>query len=453
MYSGKLNYKYLITFLFIFFASSYLYSNLPFIDHDTVIYRIIGRDIFETQSLPYTKTFDHKPIVTYYIYGFLNLILHSNLNLITSLACCLISALILCKGNLNSFFILSSGLICGSALYSYMSGNTEILMLPFISAYLYTFDRKGLPKFFVLGVLAAILFNINYLAAVIMMPVSLYMFFNNTFANIIKSIIYFLLGFLTASFFIFLPFIAWNQSILDYFNLQHQFLKSYSNAITFNSSKSLIKFTLLLLPSLAVFICFLKKDREFILYILLFLGTVLASFSSGHGYIHYLVPLSIPMSLMFLSSFNYKKTYTLLGVLPIILGLIYILIVSIPAIKSPKGPTYLLSDQGKKDLLHINQLAQIDNTSLNIKSSHIIYLFSKARNINKLVFPDHPDIFYGKDSEKYYIEQINKHPHLIMTEINMCQSNSNVCDLIKKNYNYDSTSHYDFGYDLYVRKK
>lgn len=453
MYSGKLNYKYLITFLFILFASIYLYSNLPFIDHDTVMYSIIGRDIFETQSLPYTKTFDHKPIVTYYIYGFLNLILHSNLNLITSLACCLISALILCKRNLNSFFILSSGLIFGSAVFSRLSGNTEILMLPFISAYLYTFDKKGLSKFFVLGVLAAILFNINYLAAVIMMPVSLYMFFNNTFANSIKSIIYFLLGFLTASFFIFLPFIAWNQSILDYFNLQHQFLKSYSNPITFNSNKVLIAYILLLTPPLIIFIYFLKKDKDFILYILLFLGTVLGAISSGHGYGHYLVPLSIPMSLMFLSTLTYNKLYTLLGIVPTTLVLAFLLMMKIPIIKSPNGSTYLLSDQGKKDLLHINQLAQMDNTSLNIKSSHVIYLFSKARNINKLVFFDHPDIFYGKDSEKYYIEQINKHPHLIMTEINMCQSNSNVCDLIKKNYNYDSTSNYGFGYDLYVRKK
>lgn len=447
----KENYIYIILFISILLLLVLFNLNRPFIDHDTVIYTIIGRDIFENFTMPYGNTFDHKPIFTYYLYGILNLIFHeNNLFLITGIICCITSAVILCEKNINNFLTISSFLFITSFLVSNFSGNTEMLMLPFISSYLYFFNSNKSYKFFIIGGLASILFNINYLASVIMMPVTIYMFFSSGMEKSIKNISNFILGFLLFSFFIFLPFFLSNQNIFDYFNLQIQFLSSYSNSNRLESLFFFLKYIFLFSPIFLLYIFLSKKDSDFYLIIFIFLGTLLGSISSGHKFSHYFEPSVIPLSLMFLKLMKIKIPLALISILPIIVITINI---GYKRFKVGFDDKYLISEKGEADISHLNKLASIDKTTLNINSSHIIYLFSKARNINKYIFPGHVNLIYGSNSDNYFLKQIDKSPHLIMTKIGMCEKRNIICDAINKKYIYDSTSNFSYGYDLYVRKK
>lgn len=435
-------------------------------DHDTVIYTIIGRDIFEGFNLPYNSTFDHKPIFTYYIYGLFNSLLNSNLYLIVSLICCISSAFILSKKNVNTFLLLSSLLIVQSVLLSNFSGNTEMLMLPFISAYIlcFTSSDKWLSFIFI-GALAAVLFNINYLAAVIMMPVTLYMFFSKGPKIAVKRILFFICGLVLAFTLIFLPFAFSSQSIADYVNLQATFLSSYAGKDRVSAFFSLSKFALLLLPVFIVYIASAQKDKYFVINLLLFLGGLLGAFASGHGYSHYLVPIAIPISLMFIDILKHKRLLAVASIIPLILAVIYGSYIRYIGV-SHQSKAYLASENGKRDIEHLNNLAKKDNTALNIGSSHVIYWLSDARNINKFIFASHARLIYGANVDSYYLSQISRKPHLIMTKVGMCDSSTIVCKEIKKNYIYDSTSNYDikknhiydstsnydFGYDLYRLK-
>lgn len=447
---NQINYIYLGFFLAVLTSVILVYRNLPFIDHDTVIYTIIGRDIFESFSMPYGRTFDHKPIFTYYIYGFFNYILNKNLYLIVSILCCLSSAFLLCKKSVNAFFVLSSFLILGSTLLSSFSGNTEMLMLPFISASLLLFKTKNALKFLAIGSLAAILFNINYLASVVMMPVTLYMFYDNDKIKTIKNISYFTCGLLISLFLIFLPFLFSDQNITDYFNQQFEFLTSYSSSNSLSSIIYISKFIFILSPIIIIYIYISKKDQSFYLNILLITGAILGTLASGHGFSHYLVPILIPASLMFLRILEQKKILALITITPLILATI--------ASTIQRAPYRIdnadwMSNQIKKDIAHLNTLAKEDNTTLNIRTSHVIYLLSEARNINKYVFNGHADMIYGPRADNYYEEQINLNPHLIMTTIGMCDTSNSICDSIKEKYRYDSTLNHAKGYDLYVRTK
>lgn len=452
MYSYfKESYIYILLFVSTLLLLVLFNLNRPFIDHDTVIYTIIGRDIFENFTLPYGNTFDHKPIFTYYLYGILHLIFHeNNLFLITGIICCVTSAIILCKKEINDFLTISTFLFITSFLVSNFSGNTEMLMLPFISSYLYFFNSNKSYKFFIIGGLASILFNINYLAAVIVMPVTIYMFFSYGIKKSIKKISNFILGFFIFSFFIFLPFFLSNQNIFDYFNSQIQFLSSYSNSDRLESLFLFLKLTFLFSPIILLYIFLSKRDSDFYLIILMFLGAFLGSISSGHAFSHYFEPSVIPLSLMFLKLIKTKIPLALISILPVI-----IVTISFGYKRFSLGfdDKYLVSEKGKADISHINKLTSIDKTALNINSSHIIYLFSNAKNINKYIFPGHVNLMYGSNSDNYFLKQIEKSPHLIMTKIGMCEKRNIICDEINKKYFYDSTSNFSYGYDLYVRKK
>lgn len=447
---NQINYKYLGFFLVTLISVILTYRNLPFIDHDTVIYTIIGRDIFESLSMPYDRTFDHKPIFTYYIYGIFSYILNNNLYLMVSIFCCLSSSLILCKKNINNFLILSSFLIIGSTLFSNLSGNTEILMLPFISAYLLFFKGNSSLKFLAIGGLASILFNINYLAAIVMMPITLYMFHSNNYKVLITNITIFLCGFLIVTLIIFLPFLILDQSISEYFRLQFNFITSYSGSNRIDSLVNLLKFIFILLPIVTAYVILSERTRTFFLISLLFLGSVLGALASGHGFSHYLTPTIIPIALMVITLIESKKILAVIAVAPLLLGTTYL---TIKRYTGTHEAAYLMSTKGKRDIAHLDSLASTDNTALNIGSSHVTYLFSKARNINKYIFPGHVQIIHRAGANSYYESQIDRKPHLIMTKIDMCKTRNKLCESIKRDYQYDSTANYAYGYDLYKLKK
>lgn len=430
-----------------------LYHEQAYVAGDTTIYTIIGKDIAESLTLPYGNTFDHKPLLTYYIYGFFYyLIGQKHLYLSIAFACALSSAIILSGKNFNKFLVVSSFLLVSSFLIENFSGNTEMLMLPFICLYIFFYTSKINVKyqFFLIGATAALLFNINYLAAAIMMPSTLYMFFSKGFESYIYRILKFLAGFLFLCFILFFPFYFTNQSVTEYFTLQYQFLTGYSgSASRLNSLVYLSKFIVIFLPIVIFYVIKTKRDKNFYVTLLLYVGTILGAFVSDRGYTHYLEPMVIPLSMMFWAVITQEKAVIIaVIILPIAAALTYLLPSKIDGLNKINDiKTY----QAQQDLSHLNKLARINNSALNIQSTHIVYLYSDLNNVNKLIWSDHPQIMFGSYANDYYIKELGKSPYLVMTAVDMCDEPNKICNLINNHYVFDSTSKI-YSYDLYVRK-
>lgn len=450
----KVNIFYLMIFLTITCLLVGLYHEQAYTAIDTTIYTIIGKDIFESLTLPYGNTFDHKPLLTYYIYGFFHyLVGQKYLYLLIAFACALSSSIILSGKNFNKFLVVSSFLLVSSFLIENFSGNTEMLMLPFICLYIFFYTSKINVKyqFFLIGATASLLFNINYLAAAIMMPSTLYMFFSKGFESYIYRILKFLAGFLFLCFILFFPFYFTHQSVTEYFTLQYQFLTGYTgSASRLNSLVYLSKFIVIFLPIVIFYVIKTKRDKNFYVTLLLYVGTILGAFVSDRGYSHYLEPMVIPLSIMFWTVLVQEKVkITVATLLPAIVALAYGLPIRMDNMHKIN---YINTAQAQQDLSHLNKLARIDNSALNIRSTHLVYLYSDLKNVNKLIWSNHPQIMFGSYANDYYIKELGKSPYLVMTEVDMCDEPNKICNIINNHYFFDSTSKIHTGYDLYVRK-
>lgn len=450
----RINIIYLTVFLTITCLVLVMYSGQAYVAIDTTIYTIIGKDIFESLTLPYGNTFDHKPLFTYYIYGFFHyLVGQKYLYLSIAFACTLSSAIILSNKNTNKFLIISSFLLVSSVLIENFSGNSEMLMLPFICLYIYFYTLKTNDKykFFLIGATAALVFNINYLAAPIMMPVTLYMFFSKGFDSYISRILKFSFGFIALNIIIFFPFYITHQSITEYFTLQFHFLTGYSGASNrLDSLVNLSRFIVVFLPIVILYTLRTNKDKDFYVTSLLYLGTIMGALVSDRGYSHYLEPMVIPLSIMFWTILNQEKAKTTIAILfPLVAAMAYSLPVRLANLEENN---YITTLEAQQDLNHLNKLASVDKSALNIQSTHIIYLYSDLKNVNKYIWPNHPQIMFGEHANDYYIEEIRKEPHVIMTKVSMCKQPSDVCAFINNNYIFDSTSKISGGYDLYTRR-
>ena len=450
----KVNVLYLILFLIIICLLVALYNEQAYVAIDTTIYTIIGKDIFESLTLPYGNTFDHKPLVTYYIYGLFHyLVGQDHLYLSIAFVCTLSSALVLSDKNLNKFLVIGSFLLVSSFLIEDFSGNSEMLMLPFICLYIFFYTSRINEKyqFFLIGATAAVLFNINYLAAPIMMPITLYMFFSKGFEPYVCRILKFLAGFLFLCFILFLPFYLTHQSLTEYFTLQYQFLTGYSgSASRLTSLIYLSKFIVIFFPIAIFYVMKAERDKSFYVTLLLYAGTIFGAFVSDRGYSHYLEPMVIPLSIMFWAVLTQEKARMLVVIfLPIALALAYLLPLKIDGLNKIN---YIKTYQAQQDLSHLNKLARIDNNALNIRSTHLVYLYSDLKNFNKFIWSNHPQIVFGNHANDYYIKELGKSPYLVMTAVDMCDEPNEICNLINSNYVFDSTSKIHTGYDLYVRK-
>lgn len=450
----RINIIYLTIFLTIVCLVLVMYNGQAYVAIDTTIYTIIGKDIFESLTLPYGNTFDHKPLFTYYIYGFFHyLVGQKYLYLSIAFACTLSSSIILSNGNPNKFLVISSFILVSSVVIDNFSGNSEMLMLPFIGLYIYFYTSRinNKYKFFLIGAMAALVFNINYLAAPIMMPVTLYMFFSKGFDSYISRILRFSFGFILINIIIFSPFYITHQGIAEYFTLQFQFLTSYSGSSSrLMSLIYLSKFIAVFLPIVILYILRTNRDEYFYVTCLLYIGTIIGAFMSDRGYAHYLEPMVIPLSIMFWTVLNQeRKKITIAIVSPLAAATIYFLPSNIASLKEIN---YINTAEAQNDLNHLNKLARVDKSSLNIQSTHIIYLYSDLKNVNKYIWPNHPQIMFGKYVNHYYINEIKKEPHVIMTKVGMCSQPNDVCASMKNSYIFDSRSKIHGGYDLYTRR-
>lgn len=439
--------------LLVFFILNYIaFRDFLFTDHDVVIYSIIGKAIYNSFSMPYSYVFDHKPIMTYYVYGAIQYLLPLRGGyFILSLFCILISFFFISKIKPNkrtmwkSFYILIF-MVSSLCFIGRFSGNTETVLMPMMAIFLYFACKESKFNSFFIGFFISLSVNINYLSFVIFfLPTLVFIIFNKN-GFFLSRLFLLTFGFVFGCILIFLPFFISGESIVSYFKLQYFFLSVYHESEYKDVFLKFIIYFSIYSPILYSYIkVYGVKNYNSIISLSLYFSAIASAMISGRPYDHYFVFLIIPISFMLIQIIDSEKLISALNIL--FLFLLSLLISINYYHKHGENGSFKYNEN---IINRINYLSTDDNTALNIKSSHVIFNYTKLRSIGKYVFPGHVSMFYNNEDD-YYITMINKKPKLIMTSVGLCNNINSICDAIRKSYYFDEKSSGN-DFDLYIRK-
>jgi hypothetical protein len=404
------------------------YLPLSYIDHDTLIYTLVGQDIYKDGILPYGLFFDHKPFLIYFIYGPLAFI-NSSLNIFaifTVLWIFILSSiaqLMLLKRSvpfLLTLFIMSAATF-GNVSYS---GNSEIVYvsLELLSVGLALGSARR-PVWFLLSAAAAVAAtNVNYSSGVPLLPTLLFCLYvssRNTNHFLIRAPMYLVvsISFFGAA----LGLMALAGADLSvYFLMQRQFLSGYAN----NPLEPGIRIILLVcVPFLALGLALLlpglsiKKEFRKLSAAMLLLAvfSLVSFFLSRKFFPHYAFGVIAPITVIFLT-LEYSRPWLRSA---LTLALIGVALVQVAT--AINGASILWNRTNLYDTYA--PLADVvkDQPLMSMHASIVPLYFSKLQPFQPLVWSDHAEIMYGIDADNYYMGLLDQKPPFVMTDKDWCK--------------------------------
>ncbi|MDU5828121.1 MAG: hypothetical protein E6Z60_14555 [Mixta calida] len=414
----------------------------PYMDHDSVIYAIIGRAI-NNGYMPYTFAFDHKPVFTYYIYAIMHEIYPFKYGLFVALS--LVSlfsiSLICCKASgvklINIPSVMLIFLICSYNLTE-LSGNTEFIFtaLSLVSIWFITKDIN-IKNLAISAALSAASFNTNYLACIGLAPALLFLLAHSgSLRSFIKNLLIYSILFAISNILIVLPIYLFGGKdvFINYFELQKQFLTSYGEKGSlpyFFFAKIIVIYSSLILALIIKTTKEGVKNKELSLIIFCafsFIGCL----ASGKDYGHYAFPFVT--SIVFISVCmlrNDRDSFIILIAAPLFINLINM---------TPK-----LIDNNRKihyrEFIWENSKRIKDITGdakvMAVKSGHIPFYFGELNTFQPFIWASHTGLIFGNKENQFYNEQIMKKPPFILTYPGICDgswSGTNFCKNLQAGY-------------------
>lgn len=437
---------------FVYVISFFL---IPFSDWDTVFYPLVGKGIFQYHILPYGYIFEHKPYlvyVFYYVWCKIEFFLNGRFAIL-SLISLLITSGLLSKFYKTRFLQTFINVFFGGTLGAYLSGNTEVIQIPITLASVIFLtlgiERKKNSYLIISALLASIVINVNYLSGCVLAPIFLYFVISKSL-SINNSIVIIGSGFISIAL-IFMPFlISGHGQLLTYFSMQHHFLQNYSASMSERllTVKMVIIKISLIYPILIIWFknknIFWNNMRARILT-LWFSFSVIAAIMSGHDYDHYTSLFLIPAMAIAANLHKYRKISSVWIMLPFYLfSVIYMISATVHNINSMKGiertnPALISKIVGNKKVL-------------NIRSDHSLYYLANLETFDPFLFNDHIDIFFGKNAEEHYMQDLRQKPDFVLMPFLSCDivdggginnNKDNICMWMNKNYHivYEAYNH------------
>lgn len=425
----------------IFFCIAFLVPYLmnPDPDWDVANYVMIGKGIFEKGILPYGYVFEHKPYILYVIYYLWSSIYPFVIGKFTVLAIisAVISSLMLSRlFSVKSFYFFSF-LIIGCASGNFLSGNSEVVQLPFLVAFYLAISRViETGKYrdaILLGVISAFSVNINYLSAFIIIFSFAWLLLCRVVLLRIFSFI--VLGGALGLIAIFMPFfIKGGHCLEDYFSMQIHFLKNYG-ALASERYDMFRSIGLKLAVCSPIIIAFFRNMRSSSFYKedlvkIWFVASVVTSFLSGHPYDHYNLLYLFPIMVMSALSYERNKIDGLYFVPLIIFSFVfsvdyfyrnwvdykYYVKENIPKVKSIIGKEKVF----------------------NIRADQSLFYLAGLEPFDKFLFIDHIDFYFKQGAQNYILKRLTERPPFVVMRYRGCETGivePAVCTVLHSNYN------------------
>lgn len=438
---------------------------VPYMDHDVLIYTLVGEGIYRDGILPYGLIFDHKPFLTYFLYGPLAF-LNSSLNIFAlfSVVWLLVLASIVhtfllmrTVPFLLTLFVLSVATL-GNVSYS---GNSEIVYVPFelLSVGL-ALGSANRPVWLVFSAAAAVAAtSVNYISGLPLLPTLLYALYVSSSTSgrfLLRAPVYLLTSIVILGVaFILLAFAG--TDVGEYLLLQRRFLSGYAGIRAEPSLRFLFLVgtpflalgLALLMPGLSV-----KPQFRRLSTAMLLLAVVSASsfFMSGKFYNHYAFMVTAPIAVILLS-LDYSRPW-----LRAVFSLVLVAAALAQLAPIIVGRSFLRT--GPDLYGFYGPLAELveDQPLMSMHASVVPLYFSELRPFHSLVWFDHAEIIYGTDADAYYAGLLDRQPPFVMTSIDWCKNDGDAwaaCDILEANYDEVQSRHGQWpieGYTLYQLK-
>lgn len=418
---------------------------LQYSSSDTLIYTLVGEAIYRDGILPYNLVFDHKPFLTYLLYGPLAFIdIRWNVFVLFSVIWMIILAWIvyalLLKRSLPLLVVLFVMVVSTLGNVAF-SGNTGIVYVPLeLLAVGLALGSNGRPAWFALSAAAAVAaINVNYVAAIPLLPALLYSLYVSSstlgwFSLRALTYLALSLAILSAA----LGLLAWaGTDLRAYFTLQQEFLSGYSGGREVPQLAFLVIVAgttiLLLLFLLRIFAPQSHFKPLCIAMALLVNFSFLSFVMSGKYYYYYAFMITAPTAVMFLT-LDYSRAWLRAFLCFFMIGgaLSFVFL----------GMFFYLRDPGAKpDLRQVYAPLTEAVGSQPLMSMHasvVPLYFSNLHPFQPLVWHDHAEIIYGTGADKYYVDHLARRPSFVMTANDWCEGGGaawTACDILKARYN------------------
>lgn len=428
--------------------SSVVYVAILFLPHqysdpDTLIYTLVGRAIFRDGTLPYGSVFDHKPFLTYFLYGPLTF-LDGRINVFAIfsalwlLILALVSHLLLLDRSKSFLLVL---FVLGLATLGNVSftGNTEIVYVPLellsVGLALRSGDRPSWLLFSAAAAVAAV--SVNYAAGVPLVPTLLYCLYAKS--NSVVSFLWASLFYLASSLVIIgviLGLLSLAGTDLGaYFSLQQKFLSGYSGIRRSVGPNFLVSTAISMMVFAApVFLDLAPRPELRNIHramALLAAASVISFLISGKFHPHYAFMVTAPAAVALLSMQTSRPALRAMTACFLVWAASFQAGTFISALWHPVRAQNLYEAYAP-----LNQAVGAGSL-MSMHSSVVPLYFSGLQPFQPFVWIDHVEVIFGAGASDYYMDQLHKQPLFVMTENRLCEQReflSEPCSFLDSQY-------------------
>lgn len=445
------------------------YALLPFTDGDPAYYTILGRGMLRDHLLPYHYAFDHKPFGIDLFYGLWDLLTPFYRGKFTLLALILSGVFVCLCRTFGSFsrrtaFVL---LIVGGSMFNILSGNSEIVLLAG-EALCLALILKGIQQnrpslFLTAGFVAAVVVNINYLAAVCLLAPTAFLLLSSGRFRISRCSLT-VMGGILGLVVLFLPyFVAGHGDLQTYFFMQRDFLHHYSGSL---HERLLCLFwatvyVLLISPVLVTW-CrhfslsdWTEENRKNLILPLWFCSSFPATILSGHPFSHYFLLCFAPAVIMWTILLRQNVAFPKYAFVP------FFALLTFSIVHNTRKNFYDFSYNNLIDYAAVSKEIG-ENKVLNIRTYHGLFYMSDINPFDIYLFPDHIDIIYGQQAWQHYMQDLQQKPSYVTIPYDGCARHkveAPICQWLQTHYQLvysinvrPSKPHY-FSFSLYKLKQ
>lgn len=435
-----------------------------YLNHDTIIYTLVGKGIYQLGLPPYEYVFDHKPLLIYLVYGPLSFLeIGGNVYAGLTLVFLLVLALIVCAAFTGSRWPLFGVLIAMTAATLGnvgFTGNSEIVYVPLqLLAVGLLLNGSGSGRLWGSAAAAVAAVNCNYIAAIPLLPALLavlWMQSGSLGGFLTRGVHYAAAGLtLTAGLLGFAA--AVGVDIFNYLGMQAAFLTGYSqndNSITPEFLARISPFLVLALLPLVPLFRPAPEDRAKVVALEgLLLGALAALALGGKFYQQYIFSVAAPAVTIFLLLPAHRAIHR---------AGIKALLLATASLSALEATQTALRPSWSADLRTLyTPIAEVvgDAPVLGMRSSVVPFYFSSATPYHPVLWSDHVSIIHGPAAEDaVYADLLAGDPPYVMTAPQWCATRGRdwtSCTLLHSRYEVVAARDFAVGapgYELWRRQ-
>ena len=405
--------RYILTaaFYLLMLCSLLLYFTIQFNeprgDIDDLLYILVGKGIYRYGLLPYDFVFEHKPVLTYVIYGPLDYISKSiNVFSVLSLVCIILFAAIVYFKGIKQCLPFPVVLFASTlAIFKTVGygGNTELIYVPLqILAIALMLEASKSMALFVSSVACVVVAaNINYISFVQLLPALVFCLYvsTNTVKQFVARVILFGLLTLACNALVLFAMAAFGGNVVRYLDLQRRFLSGYQ-IVKEDPSPTFIVIVIISILGVGTILArggpLLRPELKKSCWALgiLIVSAVVTFCLSKKFYGHYLFAVTAPLIAMILS-LDYRKVQLKMLLYSVLLGLCLF--------DGWRFANYLLSRHVTQDLVAMYapiSRTVADEKMMSMRASIVPVYYSGVKPFQPFVMPDHVPNIFGSAEER-----------------------------------------------------